>query len=160
MNRNPPPPVIDSARVISYAYVDDIPYRKAGALFVNDELVENVPRLAIGINLGEDTGPLLFHCDEHWQSLATSGADTLDEVKSQAEGSYPGVAARWVDTNVTPESALEFYDSQTDGMRCSFCGKRPFEVESWVRGASAVICGDCVKEFHRGLRSDNDSTGG
>ena len=72
-NRNPPPPVIDSARVMFYAFVDDIPYRKWGALYHGEQLIEHVPCLAMCINLGKDIGPLLFHCDDEWNTLGTSG---------------------------------------------------------------------------------------
>lgn len=160
MNRKPPPLVIDSARVLSYAFVEDIEYRKAGALYSNDKLIEKVPCLAICVNLGEDIGPMLFHCDEEWNALGTLGADTIDEVKSRAERNYPGVDKRWTDTNVSVETALAFYDSQTDNMRCSFCGKRPFEVTTWVQGKTAIICSNCVTEFHRDLESGSNSTGG
>ena len=83
MPKDPPPPVIHSARVLSYAFVDDIPYRKHGRLFVGDKLLEAVPRLAIVVNLGKDIGPLLDHCDEEWNVLGTSGADSVAAVKAR-----------------------------------------------------------------------------
>jgi hypothetical protein len=89
-------------------------------------LIEKVPRLAICSNLGNDIGPLLFHCDEEWNVLGTSGAATVDEVKELAERNYPGVSSRWIDTNVSIEEALRYYDEDTEGLKCSFCGKRPF----------------------------------
>jgi hypothetical protein len=152
VSRSPPPPVIDSARVIAYAFVDDIAYRKSGSLFVNGELLEKVPRLAICINLGEDIGPMLFHCDEQWIALGTSGAGSVDEVKSDAEKNYPGVSARWIDLNTSAEDALRYYDSETGGKKCSFCGKRPFEVEGWVEGKNAIICRGCIESFHHDLQ--------
>jgi hypothetical protein len=94
MKTNPPPPVIHSARVLSYAFIDDIPYRKHGRLFVGDKLLEAVPRLAIAVNLGRDIGPLLFHCDEEWNVLGTCGADSAAAVKARADLNYPGVAGR------------------------------------------------------------------
>jgi hypothetical protein len=160
MNRNPPPPVIDCARVLSYAFVDDIPYRRAGSLFVNGELLEKMPRLAVCANLGEDIGPMLFHCDEEWNVLGTSGAGTIDEVKKMAERNYPGVASRWVDTHITVEAALAYYDSQTDNQKCSFCGKRAFEVQGWIEGKSAIICRGCIEKFHRNFQSDSDAASG
>jgi hypothetical protein len=68
-NNQPPPPVIDSARVLAYALVDEIEYKKWGALYSGDTLIEKVPRLAICSNLGKDIGPMLFHCDENWNFL-------------------------------------------------------------------------------------------
>lgn len=33
--RTPPPPVLAGARVVAYAYVDDVPCKKWGALYRN-----------------------------------------------------------------------------------------------------------------------------
>jgi ClpX C4-type zinc finger len=161
MKREPPPPVINSARVLAYAFVDDIPYRRAGStLFVDGKPLEQVPCLAIAANLGEDSGPLILHCDEEWNALGTSGAATIEDMKRDAERNYPGVSTRWVDTNVTVEDALAYYDSETGGQRCSFCGKRPFEVDGWIEGAAAIICYGCIEEFYRDVRSGTDEIGG
>jgi hypothetical protein len=156
MKRVPPPPVIDSARVLAYAFVDDIPYRRTGSFFVDGKLLEEVPCLAIAQNLGEDIGPLIFHCDEDWNALGTSGAATIEDVRRDAERNYPGVSARWVETNVSIEDALAYYDSETGGQKCSFCGKRPFEVNGWVEGPAAIICRGCVEEFYRDFQSNAD----
>jgi len=153
-----PPPVIDSARVLAYAFVGDLPYRKSGALFCGDALVEAVPRLAICANLGKDIGPLLFHCNAEWAVLGTSGAASVAEVKSLAERNYPGVSARWVDTSITVEEALRYYDSITGTLRCAFCRKRPFEVSGLVEGDGAAICRECVEEFYRGFNDDSDQS--
>ena len=97
MNRVPPPPVLDSARVISYAFVDDVPFRKWGALIVEGRPLEHVPCLAIAANAGGSVGPMLFHCDGHWNVLGCTGGDAVDELKARAEKNYPGVGTRWVD---------------------------------------------------------------
>jgi hypothetical protein len=138
---------------MSYAFVDNIPYRKWGALYRGDQLVEPVPRLAICLNLGKDIGPLLFHCDEDWNTLGTSGAKTIAEVKERAEKNYPGVAARWVDLNTSVEDALKYYDEAIEALKCSFCGKRPFEIEGgWVEGADAAICRGCVEKYYQAFQ--------
>jgi ClpX C4-type zinc finger protein len=147
----PPPPVIESARVLAYAFVRDIPYQKWGVLYSGDTLIEAVPYLAICTNLGDDIGPLLFHCDDKWQVLGTSCATSVEETKSHAERNYPGVSARWIDVNTTVEDALRYYDSISDTAPCSFCGKRPFEVSGLVEGVAAVICRECVEDFYRGF---------
>ena len=113
--------------------------------------MEKVPRLAICVNLGKDIGPMLFHCDDAWNVLGTSGSSTVESVKARAEENYPGVSKRWVDLNTSSEEALQYYDAHSDGLRCSFCGKRPFEIQSLVEGKSANICGSCVEEFHESL---------
>jgi hypothetical protein len=151
----PPPPVIDSARVIAYAFVDDIPYRRAGALFVGDVLLEKVPCLAICTNLGEDIGPMLFHCDGEWNCLGTSGEGTVEAVKQLAERNYPGVGTRWIALNTTQDEALHYYDEQPGNFKCAFCSKRPFEIDSgWTEGADAVICHDCVESIHKSIHSE------
>ena len=150
--------MIDSARLISYAFVDDIPYRKWGALYADGQLVEQVPCLAVCTNLGKDIGPLLFHCDHKWKPLATSGAATIAAVKEHAERNYPGVGARWVDVNTSVEDALKYYDEETGGLKCSFCGKRPFEIEGgWVEGAEAAICRTCVEKYYHSFQEQGES---
>jgi hypothetical protein len=150
MNRHPPPPVLDSARVLAYAFVDDIPYRRWGSLYVGDELLEHVPRLAICMNLGQDLGPLLFHCDPTWTVLGTSGAVTVAETKGMAERNYPGAASRWVDLNTGVDAALAYYDVLTGACKCAVCGKRPFDIERWSERQDADICANCAEKNHHG----------
>jgi hypothetical protein len=153
--RNPPPPVIDAARVVSYAFVDDIPYCHAGSLFTDEAMVAQVPRLAIAVGLAQP-GPLVFHCDEDWISLAISDAESVEEAKQAIERNYPGVSERWIETNVTIEEALAYYDSETAGLKCSFCGKRPFQVEGLIEAPSATICRNCVEEFYCDFQTDGE----
>ena len=147
--RASPPAVLDSARVLSYAFVDDIQYRRAGALYVGGTLLEAVPRLAICANLGEDMGALLFHCDEEWTVLGISGGGAVSEVKERAERNYPGVSARWIDLNITREEALELYDREPENAQCLFCRRRPFEFGGCVdNDEGARICNECIEKFH------------
>lgn len=156
MNRNPPPPVIDAARVVSYAFVDDIPYLGTTPLLAEDEPIEQVPRLAIAVGLAGHTGPRVFYCDEEWISLGASGAETVEQAKQDIERNYPGVGNRWIDTNVTVEEALAFYDSETAGLKCSFCGRRPFEVDGLIESPQATICRSCVEEFYADFQIDDE----
>jgi hypothetical protein len=151
MTNQPPPPVLDSARVVSYASVHDISYRRWGALIVDGKPLEQVPQLAICVNLGEDMGLGLFHCDDQWNVLGCAGGDSVDELKERAEKNYPGAKSRWVDLDTSVEDALRYYDAQFGGERCSFCGKRPFEVLGWVAGDNARICNGCIERFHSTL---------
>lgn len=149
MNHNPPPPVLDAARVVAYAFVDDIQYRRSGRLLVDGVLLEHVPCLAICFNMGQDLGAMLLHCDSDWNVLGISGTATIEATKARAEENYPGVASRWVDMNTSVEAALEYYDSMMGSLRCSFCGRRPFEFEGGcVEGNAAVICGECIKTYY------------
>lgn len=79
-----PPPVINSARVVEYAIIEDAdPFTGFGTIYVNDKLLGRVPRLALCENLGTDLGPLLFHCDEAWSVLGCR-AGRLSKTQSSA----------------------------------------------------------------------------
>ena len=156
----PPPPVLDCARVLSYAFVHDIPYRKWGTLSVDGKPLEHVPRLAICRNLGEDEEDdrtLLFHCDDDWNVLGGEGGDAVEEMKARAEKNYPGVASRWVDVNTSVEDALRYYDAEFGEETCSFCGRRAFDVETWFGGNSARVCNHCIEKVHGILETGGDS---
>ena len=91
---------------------------------------------------------MLFHCDEQWRVLGTSGAGSVEQIKRDAEKSYPGVSSRWFDVNTSVEDALRYYDAQSGAEKCSFCGRRPFELQRWVEGNDARICSTCIDKFH------------
>jgi hypothetical protein len=145
-----PPPVINSARVIAYAIVDDsVAFARRDALYVDGVLLGRVPRLAVCENLGKDLGALLFHCNEAWDVLGVSGGGSVDEAFRHAERNYPGIAKLWVRLDTSREAALAYYDNETDGPKCSFCGCRPFEIEGGiVERQGAVICRSCVFKYH------------
>ena len=145
MTYTPPPLVVDSARVVAYAFVDDIAYSKWGALYVGGELLEHVPRLAICVNLQSDRNVLLFHCDVDWEVLGATSAATVLDLKARAEKNYPGVAARWIETGTTEEAALDFYDRESAGMNCSVCGRRPCTMNACIERESIVVCDECRK---------------
>ncbi len=109
-------------------------------------------------DLGEDLGALLFRCSEDWEVLGTSGADTVQAAKEHAERNYPGVSARWIDVNTSAEDALRYYDEEAGGLKCSFCGRRPFDLKAWVEGKGAVICSECIEKYYRAFH-DTDSAG-
>ena len=156
--RKPSPPVIASARVLSYAFVEDIPH-KGQTIYVAGKPLGQVPCLAVCVGLGGDIGAMLFHCSSEWEALGVSGItgrSTIAEIKERAEMTYPGVAARWIDINTGVHDALRFYDEQTGGLRCSFCGKRPFEVEGLIEGPKVAICRECVIAFYEGLQTSGD----
>ena len=150
-----PPPVLDSARVIAYAPIDpSIPYLAKSALYVGGNRLGRVAALAICDNLGSDMGLLVFHCDEQWNVLGTSGAESVEAAIIAAERDYPGLKAHWVQVNTTVETALAYYDA-TFGGRCSFCGKRAFEISGLVQSDNACICRSCVEEFFNDFNSSD-----
>lgn len=157
MKREPPSAAMGNTRVLAYAFVDDIPYRRSGeALYFGDELVEHVPCLAICAPFDGRSSLLLFHCDEDWRVQGMSGGATVEAVKKRAERNYPGVASRWVDVDVSLEEALECYDEKSGGEKCSFCGKRPYETEGLVSSSEAMICKACVEDFYQGFKEKQE----
>ena len=128
----PPPPVLDSARVIEYAVLSEsVGYSGRTLLFVDGKELGRVPSLAIceDKRLG---GVLLFHCDHEWTVLGCSAHDSVAKAKERAERIYPGLSACWVEAHVSEEEAERYQDELFGGDRCSFCGKRPDQVEQLI----------------------------
>jgi hypothetical protein len=153
-----PPPILDCARVIAYAHIDaSIPFTAKLLLYVGGNRLGRVQALAICENLGHGTGLLMLHCDEHWNSLGASGAETVDAAIATAERNYPGLKEHWVWLNTTVEVALAYYDANFGG-RCAFCGKRAFEISGLVESESSSICRGCVEKFfHEFNSADSES---
>jgi hypothetical protein len=102
-----PPPVLSCARVVAYAHIaPSIPYFQRNRLYVNNDLLGRVPALAVCQNLGPDSDTLLLHCDEQWNVLGASGAESTEAAIQLAERNYPGLESHWVRVNTTPEAAL------------------------------------------------------
>lgn len=113
-----PPIVLASARVIAYAIVsDEVVFTGNGPVYVGEELLGRVPRLAIGQPLSGTSGLLLFYRDEAWNVLAAGGGATIEETKRRAETRYAGVAALWIDVDIPREVTLEFHDQSIQGLR-------------------------------------------
>jgi hypothetical protein len=143
-----PPPVLDCARVIEYAVLNEsIGYSGRTLLFVDRRELGQVPCLAICADK-EPPGVLLFHCNSKWTVLGCSGHDSIAKAKARAEGIYPGLSACWVDAHVSEEQAERYLDDLFRGKRCSFCGKRPDQVERLIQKNKARICDHCINEFH------------
>jgi len=122
-------------------------------LYVDGQPLGPVPRLAICQNLG-DGAINLFHCDESWGVLGASGGDTAEETKRSAERAYKGITQKWQATGVSREQAQQFQDDLMGGLMCSFCGKRPEQIQSLVRSAYAAICDECISSFHRDITNN------
>lgn len=149
-----PPPALCSAHVLEYAIVDDsVAYTGKQTLYVDGKLLGPVPRLAICRDLGDGTLNL-FYCDESWGVLGASGGDSIEETKRSAEGAYRGITQNWQPSEVSREQAQQFQDDLMGGLMCSFCGKRPEQIQSLVRSAHAAICNECVTAFCEDLDHD------
>jgi hypothetical protein len=150
-----PPPVLDMARVIAYAIVDSSAiWTGRQTLFVGNQLLGAVPRLALCQNLKEgDTDILLFHCDSNWHVLGAIGAPTIEEAKARAERAYKGISEKWIHKDTTPEEARSWIREQDPNMICSFCDRLPMEVDCLVEGDDAAICSDCIKHLYKNLKT-------
>jgi hypothetical protein len=151
-----PPPTLACTRVLEYAVLDDsVIYSGHSNLFVGNEELGPVPRLAI---CHDESGPgfFLHHCDEEWNILATERYDTLTKAKASAEGTYFGVSAVWVDAGITEQEATKHLDEIWGGQKCNFCKRRPIDFDNpkFIQKNGAWICDSCVQTCYELLQSD------
>jgi len=150
-----PPPVLGSARVLEYAVLDDkVPYSGHSGLLVDGKELGPVPRLAVCQRLGSAEVDLL-HCDKHWDLLGVQTYPDVTAARARAERTYPGITRLWVDAGVTEAAALASLQELFAGQTCSFCGKRPDEVNRIIEQNGARICDGCVVDLHRELHSED-----
>jgi len=157
-----PPPVLDMARVIAYAIVDDsIEWTGRQTIFVGDEKLGRVPRLALARDVsGELDDVLIFHCDESWEVLGMTGAADVDAAKAITERAYRGITEKWVAFDVTIEQAQAWIRENYDHIFCLFCGRKPLEFKSLVTQKLGTICNNCIDEFHNWLHEREGDDGG
>ncbi len=143
-----PPPVLDCARVIEYAVLNEsVGYAGRTLLFVDGKELGQVPCLAICEDK-KPPGVMLFHCNSEWTVLGCSAHGSIAEAKDRAERIYPGLSARWVNAHVTEAQAERYLDELFDDARCSFCGKRADQVGQLFEGDRVRICNHCIADFH------------
>jgi ClpX C4-type zinc finger len=150
-----PPPVLDGARVLAYAVLDEsVQWTGRQILLVGDKELGPVPRLALCQNVSGDLKDILvFHCSNEWEVLGVSGSKTLDAAKASAERAYRGVSAKWNEMNVSVDEAESWIKKNCVPMVCSFCGRGPAEIQQLVEGKSgAHICNRCIDEYYDLLR--------
>lgn len=146
-----PPPILDGARVLAYAVLDDsVVHTGRSTLYVDGKALGLVPRLAICQDLDAKDVLLLF-CNEQWHSLGAVSHSSLKEAQERAEIEYRGVFPKWVHTNVSEEEAARYLDQQSNGQLCSFCGKRPDQIAQMFQGPRACICNECVEALYKNL---------
>ena len=145
-----PPPVLQLARVIAYAAVDSsVRWTGRQKLFVGDELLGAVPRLALCQNISGPVGNvLLFHCNDQWEVLGVSGGPTVEDAKAVAERAYEGITSKWVHMDVSPQEADQWIRTNHSEVICGFCGKLPTDVSGMIRGNGIAICFHCIDKLH------------
>ena len=93
---NIPPSILDSAKVLAFAVVDEtVIYENRKTLYVDGELLGAVPKLAICQNYNEEE-VMLFHCDDEWTVLGVSSHGCFLEAAQAAERSYKGLLQKWI----------------------------------------------------------------
>jgi len=141
------PEILSGERVVAYALIDaSVDYVEQRRFFVDDEPLGRVPRLAI-CDEAASGNALLLHCDEAWNVLGAEVFKSKAEAMSSASTAYPGIESRWVEMEATEIQRVSVLGDESGDMACSFCGKRPREVDSMLEGKSAFICNECAKKF-------------
>jgi len=162
MESLPPPPIIQSTRVLYYALVDaSVRYTRRTILYVDGAEIDPVPRLAIARNLADDD-ILLLHCDEQWNCLGVSGSGDVDAVLNQANLLYDGISTKW---SKAPYRDVDYVKAIADdyaSQRCSFCGCYHFELdgELMAEGRDAAICSRCVQRLHSAMSGEGADQSG
>lgn len=157
-----PPAILFGGRVLEYAVLDQrAAYSGHSYLFVDGKELGPVPRLAICQSAQGEV--LLAHCDGDWVGLGVAGGyGSVAQAKKRAERIYPGVSACWVAAQTTEAEAEKYLEELWAGQKCSFCGKRPDQVDQMIEGGKTQavgtvrICDSCITEYYEIL--DHDST--
>jgi hypothetical protein len=150
MTNSVPPPLIDCARVLHYAIVDDDVRRQANnVLVVGGRTLGAAPRCVIARNL-VDEEILLLYCNEDWESIGASGSRDVGDAMARARGDYEGIDVKWrkapySDADFAAALAYAYRDE-----RCSFCLRYCFQLGEvpMVRGDRAMICRGCIERLH------------
>ncbi len=141
-----PPPTLLGCLVVKYAALSRLTYSGHSHLFVGGVELGPVPRLAI-CRPSKGSSVLLVHCGRKWRALGTSELPSLRAAEARAERAYPGVSDRWVRTGFSKRQATAHLSSLSKGLRCSFCGRGPYQVSSMVQRRQSRICNVCLQEF-------------
>ena len=110
--------------------------------------------LVIAEHLDESASIELLYCGDAWQVLARCPAASADAAKALAAQRFAGIAQHWLPLQGTREEALLHYDLSNEKSRCSFCGKRAFQVALLIEGANGIVCNECVARFRRATQSN------
>jgi hypothetical protein len=141
-----PPLIINGCSVVEYAVRDrKVKYSGHSYLYCNGKEVGPVPRLAIGRDYQE--GVILFHCGRAWSVLGVAQFADVKEAKRSAEKIYPGLSSKWRKTGISKRQAKANFEKAWRGTECSFCGKRPYQIEQMVSKNDVRICNVCVDEI-------------
>ena len=106
-----PPFVLGSARVVVFAILDEsVTFTGKITVYVNGELLGQVPRLAVCENLVQDDDFLLYYCDEGWNVLGISAFPSAEAAMRKAERGYIGVTEKWRSNRQLSKRELAFVE--------------------------------------------------
>ncbi len=160
---SPPPPIIASARLLAYAYVDsEVRFTDRITLYVDGTRLGPVTRLAITRNYCEPCDILLEFCDDTWASKGVIAFKSVEEAKRRAERGYEGIASKWLASTYTNDDIDDFLrneyevDPNSEWWKtiCSFC-RRERELGMIGVSATATICADCVQRFYETMQGSD-----
>jgi hypothetical protein len=143
-----PPPVVGSARVLWWARSDDasISCRKDPNLLVNGRPLGRVARIVIAEDLLLRENVVLF-CTRSWLMRGCVACSTAAKAKARAERYYAGVEKLWQRRHGTRREAQRYFDDVVwRGQRCAFCGRRAYQLDSWLTRRKTIICQKCARE--------------
>lgn len=106
-----PPFVLGSARVVVFAILDEsVTFTGKITVYVNGELLGQVPRLAVCENLVQDDDFLLYYCDEGWNVLGISAFPSAEAAMRKAERGYIRVTEKWRSNRQLSKRELAFVE--------------------------------------------------
>ena len=149
MTGRPPLVMLAGTWTTHYALLGrGVGFNGRGRIFIGDTLLGRVPRLAIAATAAGRWW--LLHCGRTWNVRTASDYSSLADAQAAAERRYPGSATRWLRTGYTQARAEAYVNRASQGHTCSFCGRRPDQVDEQMFVAkknAARICDQCVDDF-------------
>ena len=146
----PPVTLFYPSYVVHYAVVDStVTYMDRRTLNVGGKWLGAVSKLAICKNI-KTAEFHLSHCSSEWEDLcAVEREGTLEEIQKVAEKHYKGISDKWAPTNYTESDAVKIFEEEKEKVKCSFCGKSPYDegITGMIAGESANICNVCIVSF-------------
>ncbi len=120
-------------------------------MFVGNQPLGRVSNLAIteapSVPGRPGRGVLLLYCTKAWSVKGVAEHDSLAQAKRRAARMFPVSATRWVPSKVTKVQAETFLRKVWAGQECSFCGRRPYQIEQMVARHRVRICDRCISEY-------------
>ena len=71
----------------------------------------------------------------------------MRDARRAAECDYPGISRKWLRMHVTKRQMDAYLRKAWKGQECSFCHRRPDQVEKIVAKRRLRICDICIREI-------------